>query len=268
MAVNNRPTEQGAVAPPPTNDRYSPAGVFDSEGVTIAGQGGTSSSSIAESTLTPSGTGGGTGTEPNDTPITIMAGVGLEGGGNFTTNQAAASTITLNLDSFITAQTFGNADMPVASVTIDSFGRVTGATTQGAAPIPTPFRDDFTAMADNTERSAEMLPRTEDITITVADGYTIDSVMPMSTGTVPVTFGDPSPTGGTTVTIPVTIPSADAGAPVGPVSAEVTSMVTETETMRTPWRDIYSIEYDDVHSVLPRRVHCCLLYTSPSPRDS
>ena len=88
-------------------------------------------------------------------------------------------------------------------------------------------------MADNTERSAEMLPRTEDITITVTDGYTIDSVMPMSTGTVPVTFGDPSPTGGTTVTIPVTIPSADAGAPVGPVSAEVTSMVTETETMRT-----------------------------------
>ena len=128
MAVNDRPTEQGAVAPPPSNTEYSPSGVFDREGVTLAAQGGTSSSSIAESTLTPSGTGGGTGTEPNDTPITIMAGNGLAGGGNFTTNQAAASTITLDLPPVGMMGTFGTADMPVQSVSVDGFGRVTAVT--------------------------------------------------------------------------------------------------------------------------------------------
>ena len=234
MAVNDRPTEQGAVAPPPTNDLYSPAGVFDSEGVTIAGQGGTSSSAIAESTLTPSGTGGGTGTEPNDTPITIMAGNGLAGGGNFTTNQSAASTITLNLPGVGSAGTFGTADMPVQSVSVDGFGRVTSITLQQDAPIPTPFRDNFSASADNTVRAASEAPRMEDITISVADGYTIDSVVPMDTGDVTVTLGTPTGLGTETVTIPVTIPAVqDSDDPVGSVSVMTTSMVTETETMRT-----------------------------------
>ena len=234
MAVNDRPTEQGAVAPPPTNDLYSPAGVFDSEGVTIAGQGGTSSSSIAESTLTPSGTGGGTGTEPNDTPITIMAGNGLAGGGNFTTNQAAASTITLDLPPVGMMGTFGTADMPVQSVSVDGFGRVTSITLQQDAPIPTPFRDNFSASADNTVRAAAEAPRMEDITISVADGYTVDTVVPMSTGTVPVTLGTPTGLGTDTVTIPVTIPATQQPSdPVGSVSVMTTSMVTETSSMRT-----------------------------------
>ena len=235
MAVNNRPTDLGAVAPPPTNDRYSPAGVFDSEGVTIAGQGGTSSSAIAESTLTPSGTGGGTGTEPNDTPITIMAGDGLAGGGNFTTNQAAASTITLNMPPVGDVGVHGDANFPIASITVDTQGRVTAATVQGAAPIPTPFRDDFTTSMDTTPRAASMDARTETITLDVADGYSFDSVMATaSSDSIPVTIGPTMGTNTNMVTIDVTIPATTQPEDVvGPVRVETTSVVREMSTMRT-----------------------------------
>ena len=235
MAVNNRPTDQGAVAPPPSNDQYSPSGVFDREGVTLASQGGTSSSSIAESTLTPAGTGSGTGTAPNDTTITLQAGVGIDGGGSFTTNAEVPSTISFDLPSLIAAQTFGDANMPIASITVDAQGRVTNATIQGAAPIPTPFRDDFTTSMDTTPRAASMDARTETITLDVASGYSFDSVMATaSDDSIPITIGDPVGTTTNMVTIPVTIPATqNPEDPVGPVRVETTSVVREMSTMRT-----------------------------------
>ena len=238
MAVNNRPTDLGAVAPPPSNNEYSPSGVFDREGVTtLASQGGTSSSSIAESTINPAGTGGGgTGEAPNDATITIAPGSGLTGGGNFTTNQAINDTISLSLPPVGTMGTFGTADMPVQSVTVDQFGRVSSIALQTAAPIPVPFRDDFNAGSDAMNEAASEASRMETITLSVADGYTIDAgtVSAMTTGDVTVSPGMPEQTSPTEVTIPVTIPAVtQPGDMVGTVSVETTSIVTETDSGRT-----------------------------------
>lgn len=74
----------------------------------------------------------------NNATITLTAGTGLTGGGNFTTNQSSAETITLSLGtSGATAGTYGpSADVSgtngttikVPEITVDTYGRVTGIT--------------------------------------------------------------------------------------------------------------------------------------------
>ena len=74
----------------------------------------------------------------NNGTITISAGTGLSGGGDFTTNQSSAETITLGLaTSGVTAGTYGpSADVSgtngttikVPEITVDSYGRVTSVT--------------------------------------------------------------------------------------------------------------------------------------------
>ena len=134
------------------------------------------------------------------------------------------------------AGTFGTADMPVQSVSVDGFGRVTNITLQQDAPIPTPFNDDFGTMANNAVEAAEEMDRDVPITITVADGYTIDpmTVTTMNTGMVPVVIGTPTRVSDTEVMIPVTIPAVtESDDMVGTVSVETTTEVTETNSGRT-----------------------------------
>ena len=60
---------------------------------------------------------------------TIAAGTGLSGGGSFTANQTAASTVTLGLGTAGTSGTY-------TKVTTDAYGRVTSGTTLSSGDIP------------------------------------------------------------------------------------------------------------------------------------
>ena len=237
MAIENRPTEDGAVSSP--NNNYSSRGVFNNDGETTteSGSSGSSTTTTTDTSLTPS-TGG---TSANDAEITLNAGDGINGGGSFTTNQADAETITFSLpNTFVpgTGQSagvsIGTANNPVQSITVDAQGRVSSVTVQTATPLPTPFNDQFRSSSDTTPRAASESPTTETITLNTATGYTIGSVMPRSTGTVPVTFGPTMGENSGTVTIDVTIPGTDeATDPTGPATVVVDTVVTETETMRS-----------------------------------
>jgi hypothetical protein len=69
----------------------------------------------------------------NDATITLTAGTGLSGGGDFTTDQATNETITVNLaDTAVTPGTYGDANN-TPQITIDQQGRITSATTVATA---------------------------------------------------------------------------------------------------------------------------------------
>lgn len=245
MATTNRPTEAGAIGTRPSQSpAYSSRGVFESGGQDTEGQitntsVDTGGGALGETRLTPSFSGGGAGA--NDSTITLNAGDGIDGGGSFTTNQANNETINFNLpDTFVpmTGQTagspIGTADNPIQSITVDQFGRVESVTIQTAIPQPTPFMDQFSSSEDRTPRAASTIPRMEDITLMVEDGYTIGTPMLTSTGDVPVTIGTPTGVGTNMVTIPVTIPATtQASDPVGTAMVSSTTTVTETDTGRT-----------------------------------
>ena len=231
MAAENRPSGAGATSVPPSNTEYSSQGVFSGgtgTGTGSVGQGVTGQTDIS---------GGGTPSDPpNDSTITLVDGNGLSGGGAFTTNQAANSSITFALDSFGMGQgTYGTADNPIQSIQVDSTGRVQTITVQTVAPIPTPFNDQFSSSDDNAPRSASENPMPETVTLMVGPGYTLSDVMPRSTGTVPVTFTEPvlsdmGRTASIDVTVRATTSSTDV---VGPATLTTTSTVTETDTGRT-----------------------------------
>jgi len=94
----------------------------------------------------------------NDATITLTAGTGLSGGGDFTTDQATNETITVNLaDTAVTPGTYGDADN-TPQITIDQQGRITSATTVATAGAGSGGggaelsieRDVFTATANQT----------------------------------------------------------------------------------------------------------------------
>ena len=232
MAAENRPSDAGAVAPPPSSTEYSARGVFNTGDAHLASsEGGTGTT--ADTPLGPSGTTGGGG-DVNDSTITLVAGTGLNGTGSFTTNQEGDSTITFNLDDVGMAGQFGGADVSIRSITVDAQGRVTEIQTTTTPPVPAPFADNFQTTADNTQRAAQETPRMETITLMVADGYTINTVSTMDRGDVDVTIGSPEGLGGRTVTIPVTIPATDnISDPIGSIQVETTSLVEETASERT-----------------------------------
>ena len=231
MAAENRPSDAGAVAPPPSSTEYSARGVFNTGDAHLASsEGGTGTT--ADTPLGPSG--GGTGTEPNDSTITLSGTNGIGGGGTFTTNQAGDSQISFNLTDVGTAGQFGGADVSIRSITVDAQGRVTEIQTTTTPPVPAPFADNFQTSADNTQRAVQEMSRMEDITLTVAEGYTINTVSTMDRGDVDVTIGPPMGLGGRTVTIPVTIPATDSSDdPIGSIQVETTSLVEETASERT-----------------------------------
>ena len=231
MATENRPADRGATSVPPSNTEYSSQGVFSGgtgTGTGFAGQGTTGQTDIS---------GGGTPSDPpNDSTITLVAGVGLDGTGSFTTNQAVDGQITFDLtNTGITPDRYGTADAPVQSITVDAQGRVSAITIQTVAPIPTPFNDQFSSSDDRTPRVASESPRTETVMLNVGTGYTLSNVVPRSTGNVEVTFSDPVISDmGRMASIDVTIPPSTGGNnDVGTARVETTSLVTETETTRT-----------------------------------
>ena len=121
----------------------------------------------------------GTGSVANDATITITAGTGLSDGGDFTTNQGAAETITINHSNSVTAGTvseggstrtlsYGGA-FNVPSVTYDAQGHITGTTTT-ALTLPA---------SDNTDTvpndSAITISSSSDKGIVVTNGgFTLD----------------------------------------------------------------------------------------------
>ena len=237
MAVEDRSTADGAVNSG-TRTNYTSRGVFNQDGDTTTAGTGTSSTT-SETIVGPSGGGGGV--TPNDATITLTAGTGIEGGGDFTTNQATAETITFSLpNTFVpgTGQSagtaIGTADNPIQSITIDPQGRVSSVTVQTATPLPDPFNDNFRSSSDNTPLRASESATTETVTLNTGTGYTLGNVVPNSAGTVPVTFGPIMGEGTGEVTFDVTIPATDeASDPTGPATVVVDTLVTETSSGRT-----------------------------------
>ena len=71
----------------------------------------------------------------NDATITLAAGTGLSGGGDFTTDQATNETITVNLDNTaVSPGSYGDSSN-IPTITVDQQGRITSAT-QSAVNIP------------------------------------------------------------------------------------------------------------------------------------
>ena len=71
----------------------------------------------------------------NDATITLTAGTGLSGGGDFTTDQATNETITVNLDNTaVSPGSYGDSSN-IPTITVDQQGRITGAS-QSAVNIP------------------------------------------------------------------------------------------------------------------------------------
>ena len=232
MAVENRSTAAGAVTS--STGRYSSRGVFNNDGETTTESGSSSSTSTSETVLNPST--GGTGGNANDTTITLSAGAGIDGGGDFTTNQAAAETITFSLPNTFVPMTgqsagvaIGTADNPVQSITVDAQGRISSVTVQTAIPQPTPFNDQFSASGDTAPLRASESPTMETVTLSVGDGYTLGNIRTSSTGTG-ITVGEPTlNTDMDMATIPVTIPATDETTTDG-TTYSVTTMSTVTET--------------------------------------
>lgn len=83
----------------------------------------------------------------NNATITLSAGTGLSGGGDFTTNQSSAETITFSLaSSGVTAGTYGpsanvsgsnGATITVPQITVDTYGRVTSVTNRTYTSVDT-----------------------------------------------------------------------------------------------------------------------------------
>lgn len=90
----------------------------------------------------------------NNGTITLSAGTGLSGGGDFTTNQSAAETISFALAaSGVTAGTYGpsanvtgsnGTTINVPQITVDTYGRVTGVTNRTYTSVNTDTNTHYT----------------------------------------------------------------------------------------------------------------------------
>jgi len=68
-------------------------------------------------------------TSANDATITISAGSGMTGGGNFTTNQGSAETITISHSDTSSQSSVNNSGSTfIQDITLDTYGHVTGIT--------------------------------------------------------------------------------------------------------------------------------------------
>ena len=228
MARENRSLAGGAVT---TEDRYTPSGVFSDDGDLVVTS--TSTTSTGETNLNPStGTSSG---NVNDTTIILDAGSGIDGGGSFTTNQASESTISFGLDNVGTPGTFGSTTTTIESITVDAHGRITNITTSGMAPPIVPFNDQFQSGSDAPpSQAASESARTETVTLSVADGFRINTVTPTAGGILDAgDVGTPMGLGTDTVTIDVTIPATTSTAdPIGSATVSTAAEVEEIATER------------------------------------
>ena len=250
MSVENRSLLSGAVAPPPseqdqftgtdgttpnTNYNYASRGVFNT-GTDTTTVGGDSSSSTSGTT-----TGGGTGGSgnANDTTITLTAGTSIMGGGDFTTNQAAAETINFALtNTGVTAGTFGSAtQIPV--IQVDAQGRIVSLVLADTTQ-PVNFDDGLEQRVTTSggiparTSGGYALPTTDgsfDVTVDVDNGYTLGTVTP-NVNAAPTGVTTTTPvlnTDMTEATYMVMVPAET----TGEIDISTTVMSTHTETGQT-----------------------------------
>lgn len=110
----------------------------------------------------------------NNATITLSAGTGLSGGGDFTTNQSAAETIKFSLaTSGVTAGTYGpsadvsgsnGATITVPEITVDSYGRVTGVTNRTYTSVDTDTNTNTYGRSGNTSSKIYLIGTLEQST--------------------------------------------------------------------------------------------------------
>lgn len=137
----------------------------------------------------------------NNSTITLTAGTGISGGGDFTTDQSSAETITFNLaDTAVTPGQYGDASN-TPQITVDQQGRITSIGTVsttgsggGGGGSTTISVDAFNGDGNTTAFTVSNAISSEDNTQVYVDGV-YQSKDTYSTSGTTLTFSEAPPTG-------------------------------------------------------------------------
>jgi len=137
----------------------------------------------------------------NNSTITLTAGTGISGGGDFTTDQSSAETITFNLaDTAVTPGQYGDASN-TPQITVDQQGRITSIGTVsttgsggGGSGSTTISVDAFNGDGNTTAFTLSNTITSEDNTQVYVDGV-YQSKDTYSTSGTTLTFSEAPPTG-------------------------------------------------------------------------
>lgn len=139
-----------------------------------------------------------TNTVPNDATITVSAGTGLTGGGNFTTDQAANETITVShADTSSQGSVNNSGNTFVQDVTLDGFGHVTGlasatVTLSSLGYTGATNADNYSSWTISDGVNSEAV--SSGYTLTVADGGATTASFNPATNTLTISSTDTNTT--------------------------------------------------------------------------
>ena len=137
-------------------------------------------------------------TVPNNATITVSAGGGLTGGGNFTTDQAANETITVShADTSSQASVNNSGNTFVQDVTLDGYGHVTGLASATVTLASLGYTgvtdaDKYTSWTISDGVNSEAV--TSGYTLTVADGGATTASFNPTTNTLTISSTDTNTT--------------------------------------------------------------------------